>query len=273
MLWNVPVGFRSVQSERDSRTATGELGDRRRPRTPGRAEVVPAESLGEPCGREGYVGRSGKKSQRFSAVPADVSNHGANSWVAGFALDFRLPGRNAKNRPDSLQCTAVTYSLCLFNRAWPLLTSEEKPCQSIFTCAGQCHTGDGDNGKKENETTMHIEHPRQNTPTSAKEMIVKDVRMGSKNRIRRPQWHKKNDSSSKCALVQESVLWCKDLRGAVGPRQGVEAASSRARSRDTTRVRLVPPLRYLRQSAGQRYPAPELFGELIRDWAAVQMAL
>jgi hypothetical protein len=65
MPWNSPVGFRSVHCERDSRVATGELNDRRRPRKPGRADVAPAESLGEPCGREGYVGRSGKKSQRF----------------------------------------------------------------------------------------------------------------------------------------------------------------------------------------------------------------
>jgi hypothetical protein len=36
---------------------------------------------------------SGKKSQRFSAAPADVSTHGANSWVGRFAHPWsRLPG-------------------------------------------------------------------------------------------------------------------------------------------------------------------------------------
>src|SRR5262249_19675047 len=68
------------------------------------------------------------------------------------------------------------------------------------------NAGDSDSRKKENETTMHIEHPQQDTSASAKEMIVKDVRMGSKNRICRPQWSKKT-------TPLQCLLWCKGLRG------------------------------------------------------------
>jgi hypothetical protein len=53
---------------------------------------------------------------------------------------------------------------------------------------------------------MHFVHPQQDTSTSAKEMIVKDGRMGSKNRFCAGYNGAKNDFSS-------SVLWCKSLRG------------------------------------------------------------
>ena len=38
-----------------------------------------------------------------------VSDFRVNSWVGHFALSSRLPGRNAKKRPDGEQCTAVTW--------------------------------------------------------------------------------------------------------------------------------------------------------------------
>ena len=107
MLWIAPVGFRGVQFERDSRAATGESSDWTRPPTAERADAVPGESLGEPCGREEYGGVSGEKTKLFEAAPADVSTRGANSWVFHFALDSRLPGTDSKKRPVSERCTAV----------------------------------------------------------------------------------------------------------------------------------------------------------------------
>ena len=51
---------------------------------------------------------SGEKTKLFEAAPADVSTRGANSWVFHFALDSRLPGQDAKKRPDGERCTAVS---------------------------------------------------------------------------------------------------------------------------------------------------------------------
>ena len=107
MLCIAPVGFRSVQFERDSRAATGESGDWTRPPSKERADAVAGESLGEPCLREEYGGVSGEKTKLFEAARADVSTRGANSWVGRFALDSRLPGPNAKKRPVCEQYTTV----------------------------------------------------------------------------------------------------------------------------------------------------------------------
>ena len=107
MLWIAPVGIRGVQFERDSRAATRESSDWKRPPTAERADAVPGESLGEPRGREEYGGVSGEKTKLFEAAPADVSTRGANSWVFDFAPSSRLPDRDTKKRPRCERSTPV----------------------------------------------------------------------------------------------------------------------------------------------------------------------